>query len=105
MKKKIQWIVRLGESEWARHTYPRPPGDSLRLLGSVRRGPQMGALAETLQGKYVQVVGDFVVALKHHPIDQAIKAAERFGYAQPKGSMNMPVVVIKRRRIPVTDGT
>lgn len=105
MAKKLKWIVRLGEIEWARHTYPRPPGDALRLLGSVRRGPQVGALGETDQGKYVQVVGDFVVNLNRSQIVRAIaaaKAVEICGYSQPVSrTMNVPVVVVKRRRLPV----
>ena len=70
--KKANWLVRLGAHEWVRHTYARPADDPIRLLGSVRRGPQIGALGITADKKYVQVVGDYVVPLNQGQIKQAI---------------------------------
>jgi hypothetical protein len=126
--KKENWLVRLGRHEWARHTYERSADDPIRLLGSVRRGPQVGALGVTLDDKYVQVVGDLVVPLNQGQIKQAIARCKAFearlaaattphsdranysnyaSYADvpmqtaPQPPARPPVVVVKRRRIPV----
>ena len=119
--KKEGWLVRLGRHEWARHTYERAAGDPIRLLGSVRRGPQVGALGVTADKKYVQVVGDYVVPLNQGQIKQAIAkykayearlAAATTPHADypsyslstppaPRVAAPPPVVVVKRRRIPM----
>lgn len=106
MPKKAKWIVRLGEHEWIRHTYARLPGDALRLIGSVHRGAQIGALAETLDGQYVQVVGDLAVPLNRSQLAKAINKAKAqqmggSGYFAPRPSAAPAVVIVKRRRIPV----
>lgn len=75
MAKKVAWFVRLGPLEWSRYTYARLEGDPLRLLGSVKRGLQMGALAITEEGRYVQVVGDFIMPLSSGQIARAIAQA------------------------------
>jgi len=102
---KPSWIVRLGQAEWIRHTYPRPAGDALQLLGSVRRGMQIGALAKTDTGEYVQVVGDFVTPLNSKKIELALartKPTDVGAAARaPSKSAPVPVVTIKRRRIPL----
>lgn len=102
---KLCWHVRLGPLEWARHTYARLDTDPLRLLGAVYRGPQMGALAITDEGQYVQVVGDFLAPLNKGQILRAIaKARIRETYAAPQpiaASVATSVVIVKRRRIPV----
>jgi hypothetical protein len=119
--KKANWLVRLGAHEWARHTYERPADDPIRLLGSVRRGPQVGALGVTADKRYVQVVGDYVVPLNQGQIKQAIAkykayearlAAATTPHADypsyslstppaPRVAAPPPVVVVKRRRIAV----
>ncbi len=105
MAKKQSWFVRLGQSEWIRHTYARPNDDPLRLLGSVRRGMQIGALAKSADGEYFQVVGDFVTPLNKSKIEAAVaKAANSEAFASPQAMAKPappPIVVIKRRRIPV----
>lgn len=112
LAKKLMWQVRLGQAEWARFTYARPAGDSIRLLGSVRRGMQMGALAVTTEGQYVHVVGDHVTVLPTILIKKAISRAEAFEKSSgvsdwpvqrpsPAVSVAAPVVVIKRRRLVV----
>lgn len=74
------------------------------MLGSVRKGAQVGALAETVHGDYVQVVGDFVVALNRGQLARAIAAAtsvETYRAVRPiRSPAAAPVVVVKRRRIP-----
>jgi hypothetical protein len=95
--------VRLGVPEWSRYTYARPEGDALRLLGSVRRGPQMGALAMTEDGQYVQVVGDYVTPLNSSQLTRAMTKVkpEEPSYPVQKTVSRVgppPVVTIKRRR-------
>ena len=103
MAKKAAWFVRLGAPEWARYTYARPEGDALRLLGSVRRGPQMGALAMMEDGQYVQVVGDYVTPLNSSQLARAMAKAKpeapSYPVQRPLARVGPPpVVVIKRRR-------
>lgn len=106
MAKKPSWYVRLGDPEWARHTYARPADDALHLLGSVRRGQQVGALAKTDAGEFVQVVGDFIIPLNKRKIESALAragSAPPMDYAPrtaPKPAAP-PVIIVKRRRIPV----
>ena len=59
---KAKWIVRLGQS--------------LRLLGSVRHGAQVGALAVDDNGEYFQVNGEYVAPLKKRFIAKAVSAAQ-----------------------------
>ena len=105
MAKKLSWQVRLGDLEWARHTYARPNDDQLQLLGSVRRGMQLGALAKSAEGEYFQVVGDFIERLNKWKIEAAVtKAAATEMFVAPSRALapaRPPVVVIKRRRVPV----
>ena len=110
MKKK--WTVTLGQEEWALFTHPRPPEDELRLLGSVRRGPQMGALAIDRQGKYLQVNGDHVNELSQSQLAAAVERANAQQVAAhqlrnadwarqrlvAKAPAKPPVVVVRRRR-------
>lgn len=103
MAKKAGWIVRLGAHEWSRYTYRRLDGDPLCLLGSVKRGQQVGALAITDDGRYVQVVGDFIVSLNNSQITAAVaKAAKLDPYAAVRTvprAVAAPVVIVKRRRV------
>ena len=103
--KDIPWFVRLGRVEWERHTYERPASDALRLLGSVRRGQQIGALATNHDGDYFQVVGDYVVPLKKSKIEAAVAKATAQGALATPMAFNRraaaPVVTVKRRRIPL----
>jgi hypothetical protein len=104
LTKKAAWFVRLGPLEWAKFTYERPEGDALKLLGSVKRGLQMGALALNQEGKYVQVVGDFITVLNHAQITRAVAKAEKAEpYPMQKRTMRVvapaPIVTIKRRRV------
>ena len=106
--KKQGWSVRLGEIEWSRFTYARAQDDSLRLLGSVRRGMQMGALAITADGTYVQVVGDQTSRLNTGQISRAIDKARGLQPKEPylvqrtvPRAAPTTVIIVKRRRIPV----
>lgn len=111
MANQLKWVVRLGAGEWARHTYERAEDAPLTLLGSVMRGQQIGALAQTAEGQYVQVVGDHVVPLNTSKIAAALARAKAQNKPQNKSrglyraasalepAKPMPVVTIKRRRV------
>ena len=98
--------MRLGPHEWSRFTYVRPADDPLTLIGSVRRGPQVGALGVTGQGEYVQVVGDHISALNSFQIARAVahaKAAPQLEARQPVQRAAVAVtpvvtITIKKRR-------
>lgn len=101
--KKVGWSVRLGSMEWVKFTYARTEADDLKLLGSVKRGLQMGALAVNAEGQYFQVVGDHLVALNKNVISKAIaKAGPVRDVYEPvqvvKPAASATVVTIKRRR-------
>ena len=107
LKPKSHWSVRLGAQEWAKYTYERPPEDPLQLLGSARRGMQSGALAKLGDG-FVLVVGDHLTPLSHTDNKQLAKATAHVRTVKPvflfkaaPVSAAPPVVVVKRRRIPV----
>lgn len=96
------WFVRLGQTEWQRYTYAREAGDPLQLLGSVRRGARIGALALTAEGEYVQVNGDHVSPLSSSQIRKALGKAQpppRPPPARASAPRAPVVVVVKRRRI------
>jgi hypothetical protein len=96
-----EWQVRLGESEWARFTYARPDGDPLRLLGSVRCGARIGALAVTPESTYVQVNGDYLTPLNNSQIRCALAKAQTSKEPAKRLAARAPapVVVVKRRRM------
>ena len=113
---KLQWVVRLGRAEWARFTYERTGEDGLTLLGSVKRGARIGALAVHTDGSYVQVNGDYLSPLNARHIRAAINRAEIADRkrarspernfdpsyerpAHPSAPAAAPVVIIKRRRV------
>jgi len=106
LAKKENWLVRLGRDEWSRHTYARLANDPIRLLGSVRRGAQIGALGITADEQYVQVVGDLIVPLNKGQIARAIGKYKTIEVRLPPPCVHRvaappPVVVVKRRRIAV----
>ena len=109
--RKPGWPVVLGRTAWSRHTYERPEGDDLKLLGSVSKGAQVGALAMTAEGEYVQVVGDQLAPLKTKEIAKAVANApkesnpEFLREAPPwlvaRKESPAPVVILKKRRVAV----
>lgn len=96
--------MRLGPLEWPRHTYARPDDDPLKLIGSVRRGPQIGALAVTEEGQYVQVVGDHITVLNCFQISKALVNANAIEQLMARQLVSRaaaaptPIVIIKKRR-------
>ena len=108
LAKKSHWSIRLGQPEWSKFTYQRPVDDPLKLLGSARHGHQYGALAK-LEDELVLVVGDYVTALGKSDQKQLAdllgnaKIPDELPVYQPPRPREgpPPVVIIKRRRIPV----
>lgn len=96
--------MRLGPLEWPRYTYIRPDDDPLKLIGSVRRDPQVGSLGMTGEGQYVQVVGDHITLLSSFQITKAVanaRSVEQPMVSQPThraAPAPAPVVTIKKRR-------
>jgi len=113
--RKPGWRVVLGKAAWSRHTHERPEGDVLTLLGSVSKGAQIGALAITAEGEYVQVVGDHVMPLKTKEIAKAVASAPKessseFSCGTPPRQVARkesppPVVTLKKRRVAVMPQT
>lgn len=113
-RRKPGWRVVLGRLAWSRHTYERPQGDGLKLIGSVRKGMQVGALAMTAEEQYVQVVGDHITPLNTREIAKAVANAPKESAAfDPEFSRESPpwlvarqdtpapVVIVKKRRVAV----
>ena len=101
-------LVRLGPAEWSRHTYPRPPGDRLRLIGSIQAGAAVGALAVTEDGRYLQVNGDHERPLGCSTVRAALLRAEADrpsfrGNALPRESRPAPTVIVRRKRFVAPD--
>ena len=104
----------LGRLAWSRYTYERPQGDPLRLLGSVSKGMQVGALALTADDQYVQVVGDHITPLNNREIAKAVANApqeapsnypeyskESPPWVVARKDTPAPVVIVKKRRVAV----
>lgn len=110
-RRKSGWRVVLGRTAWARHTYERPDGDGLKLLGSVSKGAQVGALAMTADGEYVQVVGDYLTPLKTKEIAKAVANApkesnpefsrESQPWLRARKESPAPAVIVRKRRVAV----
>lgn len=97
-----KWRVRLGDVYWTSFTYARTSDAGVRLLGSIARGAQMGALGVTADGQYVQVNGDHITLLSNSQVRRAIKAAEcQYPPMRPMARSPAPqpvTVTVKRRR-------
>lgn len=113
-RRKPAWRVVLGRLAWSRHTYERQQDDALKLLGSVSKGMQVGALAITADGQYVQVVGDHLTPLNTRAIAKAVaNATKEPDVFDPEFSRDpqpwraarketpTPVVIVRKRRVAV----
>lgn len=78
--------------------------DGFRYHGVIQNGFQIGALAETPDGRYVQVNGAIIQPLSRQKVQRAIKLADihraRLAVQEqptaPRAST--PVVIVRRRR-------
>ena len=85
-------------SRWSEFTYRRTGFD---LLGVVRDGMQIGALARLPDGSYAQVNGDAVRLLNASRVERALvraKLAQRRA-TLPDEAITMPTVMVKKRRL------
>ena len=102
MGREKVWNIRLGDAHWHAYTYPRASDQPFRLIGSIARGPQVGALAVTPQGQYVPVNGDFGPPLSARQVRRALSAvqsSQAWHAPQPRAAAAVNVVVhVKRRR-------
>ncbi len=102
MRRSKCWRVQLGEEHWGQFSYTRAAGDPLRLLGSIARGAQIGALAELAAGCHVQVNGDHVAPLSTSQVRRAVAIA-RLAALRVRQRRTAPsqavVVTVKRRRV------
>jgi hypothetical protein len=106
-KRKPSWLVRYGVLEWRRYTYDRTTESDLQLLGSIRKGLQVGALAKTRDGQYVMLVGDHETPLNSSQMEKVLKNNPR-EFQVPVAtetkrpnvaSSPPPVVIVKKRRV------
>lgn len=74
----------------------------MRLLGTVQDGMQIGALAQTPEGGYLQVNGDQQRTLNtsrvEHALDRATGVARRTAMPPPARPAVQPTVIVKKRR-------
>jgi hypothetical protein len=68
-----KYLIRLGRPRFALSR------TGLELLGTVQRGLQIGALARTSTGNYVQVNGDIIQSLNTAQVERALRHAEQDG--------------------------
>lgn len=108
MKKMTQsWKILLGKEQAQQYTHALVEEQGLRILGSVSRGSQFGALAQAADGRYVQINGDHVTPLSQAQIDRAVRRARSASdnarrlprQESAMAKANAPVVTIKRRRV------
>lgn len=96
-------------NDWTRFTYPRR---EMQMIGSIRMGMEIGALARLPCGDYLKLNGDVVELLNPARVQAALRraqcaaqsrnladghpAAHAHSYARPPAPP--PVVIIKKRR-------
>ena len=109
MRREKVWNIRLGDAHWHAYTYPRASDQPFRLIGSIARGPQVGALAVTPQGQYLQVNGDYLTPLSAGQVRRALLAAQSSQAWRPPrtrtaAAVNVLVHVKRRRKVAVAQG-
>lgn len=99
-------IIRLNLSM---HRFTLVQHEGFRYLAVIQNGFQIGALAQTPLGRYVQVNGAYVQFLNTQKVERALKAAEAHRSRQVKRVLHakptlgvpvksMPVVTFRQRR-------
>lgn len=85
--------------DWERYTRAR---EGLTLLGVVREGAAVGALAlREADGRYVQVNGDFQRELGTAKVQRALRHQQGTGRNSPPPkptTIPAPTVIVKKRR-------
>ena len=96
MRREKVWNIRLGDAHWLAHTYPRASDQEFRLIGSVSRGQQVGALAVTPLS-----AGQVRRALLAVQSSQAWRTPQTRAAA---AAANVVVHVKRRRKVAVAQG-
>ena len=88
--------IRTG-NRWREFTYHRP---GLELLGVVREGLQIGALARLPNGRYAQVNGDVVRLLNTSRVEYALASATPASRRAviPDSVTSVPTVTVRKSR-------
>lgn len=68
-----RYIVQLS-GQW--HLYTKTCPEGWAMIGTIRRGASIGALAKSAFGFYAQVNGDLIYALNYRKVLAAIARAE-----------------------------
>ena len=79
------------------------PEDGCRVIGEVSRGQEMGQLAITPEGLYVQVNGSTVQPLNTSRVQAALRKAARqqnvnLQELMPRAPQAAPVVIVRKKR-------
>eukprot|EP01034_Spumella_vulgaris_P044982 gene44982-55990_t len=79
------------------------PEDGCRIIGEVTRGQEMGQLAITPDGQYVQVNGSMVQPLNASRVLAALRKAARqqnvnLQELMPRAPQAAPVVIVRKKR-------
>lgn len=79
------------------------PEDGCRVIGEVSRGQEMGQLAVTQDGLYVQVNGSVVQPLNTSRVEAALRKAARqqnvnLQELMPRKPRSEPVVIVRKKR-------
>ncbi|MBS0341438.1 MAG: hypothetical protein JSS56_12990 [Proteobacteria bacterium] len=80
---------------WAAFAQAR---EHMKLLGTVQRGMQIGALALLADGTYAQVNGDVVTALNTSRVLHAMRGTHSAPRRETRPVAAPAVVVVKKRR-------
>ena len=109
MRREKVWDIRLGDAHWHAYTYPRTSDQEFRLIGRIARGQQVGALAVTPQGQYLQVNGDYVTPLSAGQVRRALLAVQssqawHTPQTRAAAAANVVVHVKRRRKVAVAQG-
>lgn len=81
---------------WAAFAQAR---DGMRMIGTIQRGMQIGALALLSDGTYAQVNGDVIEPLNASRVLHAMRKLHGAPREAPRADAPVPaVVVVKKRR-------
>jgi hypothetical protein len=81
-KPEAPMAITLGRG-WQRHTMEKP---GYEYLGTVQWAAQLGALAKTPEGEYVQINGGWALQLSTEQVREALRSAEAKRTARPRNS-------------------
>lgn len=90
--------IRAG-NDWERFTYARR---EMQMIGSIRMGMEIGALARLPCGDYLKVNGDVIERLSATRVNAALRRAQCAEQCRSMSATRLPapppVVIVKKRR-------